>query len=112
CNCRFSAALSSRCQCEESTAENRQLSERGLALMISALMIGAQQYHPPVPPTCAQQCTHLCHPAVRLTCAQQSHPPCCQSVPPVSAQRLCQLVPPIRATSLVLPISAHQCSLI
>ncbi|CAI9532605.1 unnamed protein product [Staurois parvus] len=33
---------------EESTAENRQLSERGLApiiraLMISALMIGAQQ---------------------------------------------------------------------
>ncbi|CAI9551249.1 unnamed protein product, partial [Staurois parvus] len=31
--------------------------------MISALMIGAQQHHPPVPPTCAQQCNHLC-PAV------------------------------------------------
>ncbi|CAI9612592.1 unnamed protein product [Staurois parvus] len=45
---------------EESTAENRQLSQRGLApiiraLMISALMIGAQQCHPQVPPTCAQQ---------------------------------------------------------
>ncbi|CAI9598107.1 unnamed protein product, partial [Staurois parvus] len=37
--------------------------------MISALMIGAQQCHPPVPPTCAQQCTHLCHPAVPHTCA-------------------------------------------
>ncbi|CAI9548350.1 unnamed protein product [Staurois parvus] len=47
---------------EESTAENRQLSERGSApiraLMISALMIGAQQCHPQVPPTCAQQCAH------------------------------------------------------
>ncbi|CAI9569216.1 unnamed protein product, partial [Staurois parvus] len=47
--------------------------------MISALMIGAQQCHPPVPltcaqqwrppvpPTCAQQCAHLCpvvHPPV------------------------------------------------
>ncbi|CAI9586879.1 unnamed protein product [Staurois parvus] len=36
---------------EESTAKNRQLSERGSApiiraLMISALMIGAQQCHP------------------------------------------------------------------
>ncbi|CAI9593916.1 unnamed protein product [Staurois parvus] len=59
---------------EESTAENRQLSERGSApiiraLMISALMIGAQQCHP-------QQChppvpTHLC-PPVPPTCA---HPP-------------------------------------
>ncbi|CAI9624337.1 unnamed protein product [Staurois parvus] len=28
------------------------------ALMISALMIGAQQCHPQVPPTCAQQCAH------------------------------------------------------
>ncbi|CAI9583419.1 unnamed protein product [Staurois parvus] len=42
--------------CEESTAENRQLSEQESApiiraLMISALMIGAQQCHPPDPPT-------------------------------------------------------------
>ncbi|CAI9582851.1 unnamed protein product [Staurois parvus] len=40
--------------CEESTAENRQLSERGSApiiraLMISALMIGAQQCHTQLP---------------------------------------------------------------
>ncbi|CAI9597524.1 unnamed protein product [Staurois parvus] len=35
-----------------------------LALIISALMISAQQCHSPVPPTCDQQCTHLC-PAVR-----------------------------------------------
>ncbi|CAI9568418.1 unnamed protein product [Staurois parvus] len=28
------------------------------ALMISALMIGAQQCHPQVPLTCAQQCAH------------------------------------------------------
>ncbi|CAI9587156.1 unnamed protein product [Staurois parvus] len=51
---------------EESTAENRQLEQGSApiirALMISALMIGAQQGHPQVPPTCAQQCTHLCHP--------------------------------------------------
>ncbi|CAI9618670.1 unnamed protein product [Staurois parvus] len=26
--------------------------------IISALMIGAQQWHPQVPPTCAQQCAH------------------------------------------------------
>ncbi|CAI9584269.1 unnamed protein product [Staurois parvus] len=62
--------------------------------MISALMIGAQQCHPQVPPssaptnsahlcpadhppvpssapTCAQQCTHLCHSAVSHTCAQK-----------------------------------------
>ncbi|CAI9600531.1 unnamed protein product, partial [Staurois parvus] len=43
-------------ECEKSTAENRQLSEQGSApiiraLMISALMIGAQQFHPSVPPT-------------------------------------------------------------
>ncbi|CAI9535414.1 unnamed protein product, partial [Staurois parvus] len=41
-------------------------------LMISALMIGAQQCHPQVPPTCAQQCTHLCpamHPPVPLCSA-------------------------------------------
>ncbi|CAI9624430.1 unnamed protein product, partial [Staurois parvus] len=48
---------------EESTAENRQLLEQELApiiraLMISALMIGAQQCHPQVPPTCAQQCAY------------------------------------------------------
>ncbi|CAI9540767.1 unnamed protein product [Staurois parvus] len=41
---------------EESTAENRQLSEQGSApiiraLMTSALMIGVQQRHPPVLPT-------------------------------------------------------------
>ncbi|CAI9624486.1 unnamed protein product [Staurois parvus] len=29
-----------------------------LALLISALMIGAQQCHPQVPPTCAQQCAN------------------------------------------------------
>ncbi|CAI9612131.1 unnamed protein product, partial [Staurois parvus] len=93
---------------EESTAENRQLSERGSApinraLMISALMIGAQQCHPQVPPTCAQQsptcaqqCPHLCHsveshlcPEVPPTCAQQCHPPVpthlCPPVPPTGA---------------------------
>ncbi|CAI9560624.1 unnamed protein product, partial [Staurois parvus] len=85
---------------EESTAENRQLSERGSApiiraLMISALMIGAQQCHPQVPPTCAQQsptcaqqCTHLCsavHPPV----------PLCSVTPvPRSATYLCPAVPP------------------
>ncbi|CAI9553457.1 unnamed protein product, partial [Staurois parvus] len=68
-------------------------------------MIGAQQCHPPVPPTCAQQCTHLC-PEVPPTCVQQCHPPVpinavlpvsatnqCPAVVPVSAQRLCQSVP-------------------
>ncbi|CAI9610543.1 unnamed protein product [Staurois parvus] len=85
---------------EESTAENWPLSEQGSvliirALMISALMIGAQQCHPPVPPTMlptsAQQChppvpssaTHLCHPPVPINAAQQ----CLPAVPPVSAQQ-------------------------
>ncbi|CAI9542544.1 unnamed protein product, partial [Staurois parvus] len=89
---------------EESTAENQQLSERGSApiiraLMISALMIGAQQCRPQVPPTCAQQsptcaqqCTHLCHSAVPPTCAQQCRPPV-----PSSATHLCP------------PTCAHQC---
>ncbi|CAI9549740.1 unnamed protein product [Staurois parvus] len=71
----------------ESTAENRQLSEQGSApiiraLMISALMIGAQQCRPPVLPTCAQQCIHLC-PAVPPTCAHHQ----CLAVAPVSAQQ-------------------------
>ncbi|CAI9590481.1 unnamed protein product, partial [Staurois parvus] len=33
------------------------------ALKISALMIGAQQCHPPVPSTCA----HQCHPQVPIS---------------------------------------------
>ncbi|CAI9538892.1 unnamed protein product, partial [Staurois parvus] len=49
--------------------------------MISSLMIGAQQCHPPVPPTCAtQQChtpvpssaTHMC-PPVPSSAAIQCH---------------------------------------
>ncbi|CAI9610586.1 unnamed protein product, partial [Staurois parvus] len=52
--------------------------------MISALMIGAQQCHPQVPPTCAQQITHLCHSAVSHTCAQKCHLPV-----PSSATHLC-----------------------
>ncbi|CAI9613219.1 unnamed protein product, partial [Staurois parvus] len=92
---------------EESTAENRQLSERGSApiiraLMISALMIGAQQCHPQVPPTCAQHSTYLC-PAVPPTC---THPPV-----PTSATHLCPPVPTTCAHPPVLPTSAiHQCS--
>ncbi|CAI9577452.1 unnamed protein product, partial [Staurois parvus] len=45
-------------------------------------MIGAQQCHTQVPPTCAQQCAHLCpamHPPVPpssvTTCAQKCHLP-------------------------------------
>ncbi|CAI9582737.1 unnamed protein product, partial [Staurois parvus] len=95
---------------EESTAENWQLSEWGSApiiraLMISAMMIGAQQCHPQVPPTCAQQsptfaqqCTHLCHSAVPPTCAQQFHLP----VP----THLCPPVSPTCAHPPVLPTSA------
>ncbi|CAI9545939.1 unnamed protein product, partial [Staurois parvus] len=87
---------------EESTAENRQLSERGSApiiraLIISALMIGAQQCHPQVPPTCAQQsptcaqqCTHLCHSAVSHTCATLL----CHTPVPRNATYLCPAVPP------------------
>ncbi|CAI9595127.1 unnamed protein product [Staurois parvus] len=65
---------------EESTAQEPAVVRAGIstiirALMISALMIGAQQCHPPVLPTCAQQCTHLCpakcHPEVPPICAQQ-----------------------------------------
>ncbi|CAI9546948.1 unnamed protein product, partial [Staurois parvus] len=97
---------------EESTAENRQLSERGSApiiraLMISALMIGAQQCHPQVPPTCAQQsptcaqqCTHLCpavHPPVPL--CSVTH------LVPRNATYLCPAVPPTCAHPPV-PISA------
>ncbi|CAI9570205.1 unnamed protein product, partial [Staurois parvus] len=96
---------------EESTAENRQLSEQGSApiiraLIISALMIGAQQCHPQVLPTCAQQCAHLCPhqchhlcPEVPPTCAQYSAASQCPAVVPVS-------VPPAVPSS-----DASQCHL-
>ncbi|CAI9601595.1 unnamed protein product, partial [Staurois parvus] len=74
CKCRFSAALSSRCQI------SRERHRSSGSLIISALMIGAQQCHTQVPPTCAQQCTHLCPP-----------------VPPSSATHLCPPVPPTSA---------------
>ncbi|CAI9571403.1 unnamed protein product, partial [Staurois parvus] len=89
---------------EESTAENQQLSERGSAPIISALMIGAQQCHTQVPPTCAQQCTHLCHPAVSPPMPRSAThlcPPTLPSVPSnaptcVTQQchHLCPEVPP------------------
>ncbi|CAI9583052.1 unnamed protein product, partial [Staurois parvus] len=73
-------------------------------------------------PTCAQQCTHLC--PAPSSAASQCHHQCRQSVPSSDASQCrlsvpiisvayqcCILVPPIRATSLVLPISAHQCRL-
>ncbi|CAI9604216.1 unnamed protein product, partial [Staurois parvus] len=78
--------------------------------MISALMIGAQQCHPPVPPTSARQChpavhpplpssaTYLC-PDMPPTCAQQCHPPV-----PTSTTHLCPPVP----INAVLPVSAQQ----
>ncbi|CAI9614647.1 unnamed protein product, partial [Staurois parvus] len=89
---------------EESTAENRQLLEQGSAsiiraLMISALMIGAQQCQPQVPPTCAQHSAHLC-PAV--------HPP----VPPSSVTHLCPEVPPTCAQLCHPPVptsATHLC---
>ncbi|CAI9551344.1 unnamed protein product, partial [Staurois parvus] len=86
---------------EESTAENRQLSQRGSApiiraLMISALMIGAQQCHPQCHTPVPRSATHLCHPPV------PTHQ-CCPPVPPTSAQRLCQSVPSIS--------THHQCRL-
>ncbi|CAI9535898.1 unnamed protein product, partial [Staurois parvus] len=65
-------------------------------------MIGAQQCHPPVLPTCAQQCAHLCpavHPPVSSsapTCATQQ----CHTPVPRSATYLCPPVP---------PTCAHQC---
>ncbi|CAI9572370.1 unnamed protein product [Staurois parvus] len=84
-------------ECEESTAENRQLSEQRSAPIIRALRISAQHsaahkcpsVHPPVPssaPTCAQQC----HPAVPPTCAQKCHLPV-----PSSATHMC---PPVQPT--------------
>ncbi|CAI9546167.1 unnamed protein product, partial [Staurois parvus] len=83
---------------EESTAENRQLSERGSAPIIRvtdhqcpddrclAVPHTSSVQVPSSVPTCA---TQQCHPPVPISAAQQ----CCQSVPPVSAQRLCQSVP-------------------
>ncbi|CAI9597714.1 unnamed protein product, partial [Staurois parvus] len=74
---------------EESTAENRQLSERGSApiiraLMITALMIGAQQCHPSVPPTfvpvSAQQLRQSMPSSAAYQCYQNP-----SSVPPISA---------------------------
>ncbi|CAI9566787.1 unnamed protein product [Staurois parvus] len=68
-------------------------------------MIGAQQCHTQVPPTCAQQCAHLCpamHPPVPSsathlcppTCAQYSaSSKCHQSVPSGCASQCRQSVP-------------------
>ncbi|CAI9549228.1 unnamed protein product, partial [Staurois parvus] len=78
---------------EESTAENRQLSERGSApiiraLMIGALMIGAQQCRPQVPPTlAASQCHHQCRQSVPSSDASQCH----LSVPIISVTYQCRL---------------------
>ncbi|CAI9590480.1 unnamed protein product, partial [Staurois parvus] len=49
------------------------------ALKISALMIGAQQCHPPVPSTCA----HQCHPQVPISATHKC--PQCPAVPPTCA---------------------------
>ncbi|CAI9595444.1 unnamed protein product [Staurois parvus] len=81
-------------QCEESTTDNQQLSEDRSApiiraLMISALMISAQQCH------CASSAIHLC-PAVLPQVPHQCHP----SVPPISAAHQCPAT---------LPVSAQQC---
>ncbi|CAI9597166.1 unnamed protein product, partial [Staurois parvus] len=51
---------------------------------------------PLAPPTCAQQCTHLC-PAV--------HPP----VPLCSVTHLCPEVPPTCAHQCHPPVPTHQC---
>ncbi|CAI9572443.1 unnamed protein product, partial [Staurois parvus] len=88
-------------QREESTADSRQLSEEGSALisrtlMISALMIVAQQCHPPVPPTSAQQC----HPPVSSS-ATHLCPPVPSSATLPSATHLCRLsMPPHQHTSV------------
>ncbi|CAI9582824.1 unnamed protein product, partial [Staurois parvus] len=92
-NCRFSAALSSRCQiCPDRC--------------------------PAVPPASA---AHLCCQSVPRGCAsqcRQSVPSsdasqCRLSVPIISVTyQCCILVPPICDTSSVPPISAHQCRLI
>ncbi|CAI9616092.1 unnamed protein product, partial [Staurois parvus] len=55
------------------------------ALMISALMTGAQQCHPPVPPTCAQKCAHQCRPPVPSSATHQCTQ-LCPAVPPTCAQ--------------------------
>ncbi|CAI9540508.1 unnamed protein product, partial [Staurois parvus] len=110
CKCRFSAALSSRCQIvrKSTAAENRQLSEQGSAPIIRALMISADDRRPTVPPAssahlcpaiahlCSQQCTHLC-PAV--------HPP----VPLCSVTHLCPEVPPTCAQQCHPPVPTHLC---
>ncbi|CAI9534402.1 unnamed protein product [Staurois parvus] len=94
---------------EESTAENRQLSERGSApiiraLMISALMIGAQQWHPQVSPTCAQQ-YHPPVPSSAPTCATLQ----CHTPVPRSATYLCPEVPPTCAHPPVPTSATHPC---
>ncbi|CAI9552452.1 unnamed protein product [Staurois parvus] len=71
---------------EESTAENRQLSEQGSAPIIRALMISALMIS-------AQQC-HLC---------QQCHPP----VPTSAAQQWCQSVPSSCANQCILSVTPH-----
>ncbi|CAI9580770.1 unnamed protein product, partial [Staurois parvus] len=68
---------------EVSTAENWQLSEGGStpiirALIMSALMIGAQQCHPPVPPTFVPVNAQQCRQSVPSSAASQ----CRLSVPP------------------------------
>ncbi|CAI9567651.1 unnamed protein product, partial [Staurois parvus] len=73
--------------------------------------ISAQQCHPPFPPTCAQQCIHLClavHPLVPSsapTCAtQQCHTPVLRS-----ATYLCPAVPPTCAHPHVPTSATHLC---
>ncbi|CAI9546136.1 unnamed protein product, partial [Staurois parvus] len=66
-------------------------------------MIGAQQCHPPAPPTCAQQC----HPPVPLTlpssAAISAAYQCCLSVPIISAAYPCHLISAAYQCPSVLP---------
>ncbi|CAI9588781.1 unnamed protein product, partial [Staurois parvus] len=64
-----------------------------------------QQCHPQVPPTGAQQCTHLCHSAVSPTCATLQ----CHTPVPRSATYLCPEVPPTCAQKCHPPVPTHLC---
>ncbi|CAI9571723.1 unnamed protein product [Staurois parvus] len=79
--------------------------QQGSAPIISALMIGAQQCHLPLPRSAIYLCPAV-HPPVPSTCAHQCHPP----VPVSAAQQCCQSVPCGCASQCpaVAPVSAQQ----
>ncbi|CAI9610548.1 unnamed protein product, partial [Staurois parvus] len=82
-HCRESAVVRAGIGTDHQGTDDQCPDDRCLAVPPTSSAPLCPAVHPPMPSsvsTCAQQCTHLCHPAVPHTCAtQQCHTPVLRS---------------------------------